>query len=259
MFNYDQCPNSSTKNYFQGYRLPDFVIIGTQKGGTTACRNNLALHKDIAIYPYEVHFFDDHFKNGPRWYSKLFRRFQSNLTLWGERSPSYLFVHEVAAQMRRMMPHAKIIVLLREPTARAFSAYRHFTIDARENRTFAHAIRDELRELDARHILNVSSPIGLWNMSRTPQRQFSYIERGFYQVQLDHWLQYFPRCQILIAISERLLAEETRNLEMNRIFRFLGVGINSSLHFGKAHMFESKIPKNNPVVDWAWNSPDVNE
>jgi len=62
MFNYDQCPNSSTRNYFQGYRLPDFVIIGTQKGGTTACRNNLALHRDIAIYRYEVHFSDDRFK-----------------------------------------------------------------------------------------------------------------------------------------------------------------------------------------------------
>src|SRR5229473_3108964 len=116
--------------------LPDFVIIGTQRGGTTSLYNYLAEHPSIgAASIKEVHFFDtSHYKQGLAWYRAHFPPFvqkyytqhvQKQAFITGEASPYYLFHPFAARRMANSLPHVKLIVMLRNPVDRAYSHFYH--------------------------------------------------------------------------------------------------------------------------------------
>src|SRR5689334_8975756 len=115
--------------------LPDFIIIGAQKGGTTSLYNYLIEHPLIkSARRKEVHYFDRNFHKGVSWYKAFFptsleKYYAENILkkdfITGEGSPEYLFYPHCAEKAVRVLPQAKIIALLRNPVDRAYSQYRH--------------------------------------------------------------------------------------------------------------------------------------
>src|SRR5690606_33886153 len=114
--------------------LPDFIIVGAQKAGTTSLFHYLSEHPQI-ISPYkkEVHYFDgglnpeiDTFKKGEKWYRSNFpRKPKSKSIKTFEASPLYLFNPLAPQRIKDLLPNVKLIILLRDPVERAISQYHH--------------------------------------------------------------------------------------------------------------------------------------
>jgi hypothetical protein len=147
-------------------RLPDFIIGGAPKCATSSLHYILAEHQDIGMPRGELHFFDaddpithpDFFfvesgrlvtfdpddADGPlfRAYCERFRPFQ-DARLIGEDSTTYLFSDVAASRIKRMLPEVKLIFMLRDPVARAFSQYWHLVGSGRAKASFERAIATE--------------------------------------------------------------------------------------------------------------------
>src|SRR5207248_7427804 len=133
--------------------LPDFLIIGTQRGGTTSLYRYLKAHPCIgATSNKDLHFFDRRFHKGLSWYrshfpTKLEKAYAEQLRrltlVTGEASPSYLFHPHAPKRVAQVLPHVKLIVLLRNPVSRAYSQYHHAVELGFETLSFAEAIEAE--------------------------------------------------------------------------------------------------------------------
>lgn len=113
-------------------RLPDFLIIGAQKSGTTWLRELLRLHPDVFLPPKEVHFFNqpENYAKGPPWYARHFEE-AGERQIVGEKTPNYLYlpdrddVPDGARRIHDLLPEARLIAILRDPVQRAISALNH--------------------------------------------------------------------------------------------------------------------------------------
>jgi hypothetical protein len=195
--------------------LPDFLILGAQKAGTTALYAYLRWHPDITGPSFkEVSFFDRHYAQGERWYRAhlpLRRR-----ALVGEASPSYLFHPQAPERVARMLPESRLIALLRNPVERAFSHYQHEVALGREPLSFEEAIdrEDERMRGELDHMLRDPSYLShaWWN--------YTYVARGRYAEQLERWFGAFPRDQLLVLLTDELAADTPGTYR--RVLDFLG-------------------------------------
>lgn len=104
-------------------RLPDFLIIGAMRSGSTALFKYLAEHPSIFMaYPKEVRYFNKHFDMGIEWYRDHFDEANSD-QLAGEATPSYMHHHETVDRMADTVPGARLIAILRDPVDRTYSHY----------------------------------------------------------------------------------------------------------------------------------------
>ena len=197
-------------------RLPDFLIIGGQRCGTTSLYNYLVEHPGVApAFVKEVHFFDNRFEKGPGWYRAHFPLGGSKVT--GESSPYYLFHPHAPRRAFATVPGARLIVLLRNPIERAISQYHHQVRMGLETLSFEAALDKEAREL-AGEQERMEADEGY----HSPLHQaYSYLARGIYVDQLGAWLRYYEREQMLILRSEDLYADPPATLA--RTTAFLGL------------------------------------
>ena len=188
--------------------LPDFVIIGAQKCGTSSLYRYLADHPTVApAVGKEIHYFDWNFRRGVNWYrghfptrveQRLFRARTGQRLFTGEASPYYM-VHPLApVRLKALIPDAKLIALLRDPVERTLSAYHHQFRNGEETSTLEEALDLEPQRLAGE--IDRLAHDGSYN-SRA-HRKFSYMARGRYAEQLESWLRVFPREQLLVIRSE---------------------------------------------------------
>jgi hypothetical protein len=190
----------------------DFLIAGVQKGGTFSLYRLLERHPEIALSKAkEVHFFDN---EAIDWSSPRYEQYHRNFPRWregqvrGEATPIYIYWPEALERIRAYNPDIKLIVLLRDPIERTYSAWCHQRRKGRETLTFSAAIREGRARID--------DPKGFGN------RHFSYVERGFYAAQLGHALDLFPSSNVL-ALDSRKLSRDPGSL-LAEAASFLGVG-----------------------------------
>jgi hypothetical protein len=207
--------------------LPDFLIIGAQKSGTSSLYNHLLEHPLIAApLRKEVHYFDHNHFRGQKWYRAHFTlartlegtsRTGGNRRITGEASPSYL-LHPLAAERTAgLLPGAKLIVLLRNPIARAYSHYQHKVTAQREKLPFVEALAlEEARIQGEREKL-------LRNQRYDAKALFdySYLTRGIYADQLRLWYDHFPREQMLVLRAEDFFADTPA--AVHQVVGFLGL------------------------------------
>lgn len=182
--------------------LPDFLIIGAQKAGTSSLYKYLLQHPAILpAYQKEIHYFtipDLYFK-GEKWYRGHFPTgLVKGQRLTGEASPSYLFFPLVPERVYQMMPQVKIIVLLRDPVARAFSNYHHQVRRGLETLPFEEAIAQEPTRLGNDLQKTIDDP----RFHSLELAHHSYLLRGDYVTQLKRWRKFFPVEQMLVLKSE---------------------------------------------------------
>jgi len=188
--------------------LPDFIIVGAQKCGTSSLYRYLNEHPTVApAAGKEVHYFDWHFHRGPRWYRahfptvldrELFRLRTGQRLVTGEASPYYLFHPHAPKRVKAMLPDVKLIVLLRDPVERTFSAYHHQVRRGSEPLSFVEAIEREPERL-AGEIERLTRDETYRSFTH---RHHSYLARGVYVDQLEAWFREFPREQLLVIRSE---------------------------------------------------------
>jgi hypothetical protein len=203
--------------------LPDYVIIGAARSGTTHLLGQLNAHPNVLAGPREPHFFDTHrYTYGVSWYRL---RFPANAerkqaiaggldpVLTGESSPSYLAHPNVPARLARALPEARLIVLLRDPARRAASHWAWCLRQCGETRSFKDAVEAEI------------GPAGDSDGIRVPpDRRVGdplVVRRGLYQQQLERWHSHFPPHQMMVIQSERWFRDAPG--VMNEVCRFLGI------------------------------------
>ncbi len=219
-------------------RSPDFLIIGSHKGGTTSLFNYLSKHPQILpTVNKEIDFFSFYFDRGEQWYLSQFPKISPSLNfLVGEASPSYLNFPNVPQRAAQFVPKTKLIVLLRNPVDRAISHYHHWVRQFGETRTLAEAIESEIKRLDRASADDLIAG-KYW-------KHEGYLSRSLYVYDLQRWLQVFPREQLLVLNSETFYEQPEHCL--NRVFEFLGVAsyrIDSYLKFnaGDYHPIDEGI------------------
>jgi hypothetical protein len=207
--------------------LPDLIIIGAQKSGTTSLYTYLASHPAIArAVTKEVHYFDVNYHKGLSWYRTHFplrRQLEQAGRRLGvdpivvEASPYYL-AHPLAPyRVKGLLPNVRMIVLLRNPIERAISHHNHAIADGSERLPLAEAVEREEERLDGEAARIESVPL----YTSFNHQHFSYLARGRYAEQLEVWYSLFEREQLLILESARFFADPGATLD--RVYDFLGL------------------------------------
>ncbi len=193
--------------------LPDFLIIGAQKSGTSWLASMLRQHPDVYMPENEVHFFDKvhNYNKGESWYLEHFEDAEKGETV-GEKTPDYIWAnghgvegHDpmVHRNIRETLPAAKLIVLLRNPVDRAISAAKHII---RSGRVSPQHSLDELL---------VGSEYELIS-------GHGVLEYGYYYQHLAAYLDLFPSSRLLALFFEEDVVESPRK-GLKKVTRFLNL------------------------------------
>ena len=193
-------------------RLPDFVVIGAARSGTTTVARYLAGHPDIFLaVEKEVHFFDedDKFDLGETWYSSQFSDARQDQIV-GEATPAYMMVEPSAERMAGLIPDARLVAILRNPVDRAYSLYWFTRAWGHENRDPGVALRSAM---------DAEGP------SDPPPG--AYL--GSYVTQLERFTHFYPRSALLTVLFEDFSADPVGIA--GRVCGFIGAD-------------ESRLPRN---------------
>jgi Sulfotransferase domain len=220
--------------------LPAFLIIGTMRGGTSSLFKYLESHPDTAAsLRKEVNYFTRFWEKGADWYRAHFPITRRRLAF--EASPNYLF-HPLAAMRAEVtVPNAKLIVLLREPAARARSHYDHMVRLGFERRGFIRALESESRLVhDA--LLRFDEDEHIWQPMFL---RYSYMSRGYYADQLERWLSFFPVENFLVLWSEDFFAKPSEALD--RISEFLSISPRRFSSVDRNYSIPAVVQRDTPV------------
>lgn len=186
------------------YSLPDFLIIGAQKSGTTALSYNLNQHPYIFMPiengEIEIHYFDKDVlwkEKNIHWYMK---HFVKPNCLQGEKTPEYLFSHKCHKRMQSILPNVKLIILLRNPVDRAYSQWNHFNQIYEQSKYWGWVKTDFENAIESNQGL---------------------LLRGEYINQINHLLKFYNKEQIYIGIAEKM--KKNPKEEMKNIYTFLNI------------------------------------
>lgn len=154
----------------------DFICVGAQKAATSWLHNVLSEHPAIVTStPKELNFFTAHYDRGATWYESFFTEL-THEQICGESSPTYFFSADAPVRAQQYNPDMRIIVVLRDPIARAFSNHLH--------------------EIRKGHIPSDTSFEN--GMASNP----TYVAQSQYRANLERWLACFDRSQILVLLAE---------------------------------------------------------
>jgi hypothetical protein len=174
--------------------LPDFVIIGAAKGGTTFFYNLLTRHPHVESAAFkEVHYFDHLFDEGTEAYRQCFplpRWKDGRKTITGEATPGYLFHPHAPERMAEIVPQARLITLLRNPVDLVYSSYQHRVRKGQEDRSFEQTVRAALNNPHEVRLV-----------------------RGIYVDHLLRWRRFYSDEQMLVLKSEDFFEEPVETLK----------------------------------------------
>ena len=202
--------------------LPDFLIIGAQKAGTTFLYYLLCQHPYVApTSEKELHFFDSQkFNKGEGWYRSNFPPPTSengHKVITGEASPYYIYHPLAARRAAQVVPHARLIVLLRNPVDRAYSDYQNRLREGNEFLGFEEAIEAEEERIKGEKEKMLADE----GYSSASHRRHSYLARGVYVDQIKEWHEHFDPDQLLVLKSEDFFVRLQESL--GEVSNFLGL------------------------------------
>lgn len=207
--------------------LPDFVIVGAQKAGTTSLFAYLAQHPRIAEpSSKEVHYFDYNYHRGENWYRGHFpltaemeqwSEAQGGAMLTFEASPYYMYHPLAIERMAADLPGVKAIAMLRDPVARAYSHYWHEHNKGQDDLSLEEAIVQEPRRLAGEAEKMRDHP----DYRSYAHQHFSYVDRGRYAAQVERLHDVLGAANVCLLKSEAFFADPATETE--RVFEFLGL------------------------------------
>ena len=198
--------------------LPNFIIAGTVRSGTTSLYNYICNHPSVLPAAYdEIGFFDSNFQLGTMWYQSMFPtkkqmelvQEKTNFCLTGEDTPFYFWNKDAIKRISELIPNCKIIMIFRNPVDRAYSNYQLGKRENKEDLSFEKTIEIE------KQIINK----GTKNLNFSEPR--TYLIKSLYSLQLKNWLTSFSKDQLYFLSTEQLSSKP--NETMSGIFNFLGL------------------------------------
>lgn len=187
--------------------LPNFLIIGAMRSGTTSLARYLGAHPDVFMAPVkEVHYFDWNFDQGLDWYLAHFRG-RTSESVVGEASQTYMYDALARQRMAETLPEARLLAILRNPVDRAYSHYWMNQAQGLEQLDFPAALEAEKERLATG--------------DRRGADRYSYLDRGRYLKQLQDVCRYFPRESLSVVLFEDLRDDSPRTYL--QACRFLGI------------------------------------
>lgn len=191
--------------------LPEFIIFGVSRSGTTSLYQYLAQHPNIEpCVVKEPRYFDMYYDRGINWYKmnfpSIWKKFFFNIIkkktiITGEASGAYLQNPHAAKRIYQLNPHMKLIILMRNPVDRAFSHYKRRVKNGTEKLSFEDAIDQEENKIKGEMERMEKNE----NYYSSIYHGLSYLTTGLYAPRLKIWLKYFPLNQILILENSELL------------------------------------------------------
>lgn len=192
-------------------KLPEFIIGGAQKAGSTWLARMLSNHPELFVPAKELHFFnsEENFAQGASWYAEKFSDAQPG-QICGEKTPDYLFVEKAdgsrlpaAERIQAMLPDVKLLFVLRDPVTRAISALRH--------------------NLWFRRLPISARPTEvLFGQHKELAESFGILSKGLYALQLRHYYDLFPAEQIKVWIFEEDIKKKPLQI-IKEAASFIGV------------------------------------
>ena len=178
--------------------LPNFLVIGAAKSGTTSLAHYLRSHPQVYMADFELHYFtaERRWRLGQAWYQAQFKTAKDEIAV-GEKSPSYTrypLYQGVPGRIATLLPEVRLIYLVRHPLQRIRSEYLHRAVNGRESKPLDEAV--------------FSNPA-------------AYLDTSRYALQIEQYLQHFDRAQLLVVTAEDL--RHIRAATLGRVQRFLGV------------------------------------
>lgn len=244
---------------------PDFLIVGAQKSGTTSLHFYLAQHPHLlGSRPKEIRYFhkDENFKKGRKWYHNSFKNIDGKREfLCFESTPENLYIPNAAQRIKKEYPGIKIIILLRDPVERAYSAwnmYREFV----EKNINQQLLTNFIRKSDSAIIHE------LFNASEFPdfdtfiekelngiktEQDFiepSILRRGLYYSQVKMYYELFGKENVLVIGFKDFISNKVSVL--NRILQFLNLPESEwkFLNDEKRHSFSYKSTMDSKMKDF---------
>ena len=204
--------------------LPDFLVIGAKRCGTTSLFYHLPEHPCISKSPHDnMGFFNDNFHLGVNWYKSFFPTIFTRNKIKSEFgnflafdvTTTYMEEESTANNVYQIKPNMKIIVILRNPVDRAYSQYHLNLREKAEKRSFEDAMEENMNEL------NKESYERYEIKPKFSVEENNYLKKGLYAQQLRHWLNIFPMESMLILSTEEF--ESNQQVIYNKIFEFLNI------------------------------------
>lgn len=206
---------------------PAFLIVGAQRCGTTSMFKTLAQHPGVArpFLRKGIHYFDMAYERGPRWYRGHFplaatsrlRRLGGAGPLTGESSPYYSFHPRSADRIAADLPEVKLIMLLRDPVERAYSAHSHELARGFETEPFERAIELEEQRIAGQRERMLADP----DYSSYDLQHHAYVARGRYVEQLRRLEAAVGRDRLLVLDSDEFFS--TPEPVFAEVLAFLGL------------------------------------
>ena len=204
--------------------LPDFIIIGSMKCGTTSLYYDICEHPCVSPAAYdEIGFFDSNFHLGLNWYRSMFptkRRIEDirrkeGVAITGEDTPFYFWNPVAAKRIQKLLPNIKLITILRNPIDRAYSEYQDLVSSESNSPSFETFIENEINTRRKDSSLITEENFEIFNQKN------SYLLKGIYVDQLKIWAGLFPKEQIFTLSTENLNSEPITALES--VFQYLNL------------------------------------
>lgn len=211
--------------------LPNFLVVGGQKCGTTSLHEYLSLHPDIYLPSVkETHFFADpkKYENGIEYYEKEYFSDWKGEPAVGEVDPDYIYIPDALERIRQHLDvkNLKIVLLVRNPVDRAFSHYLMTYRRGVEKESFENAIQLEHKRIKK----------GFYE-----REHFSYLDRGFYGRDVERFLNVFPSHNVMV-----LDAYEFRNNTLGcirNVLDFIGVDAAYKSDILDKRFHEATVPR----------------
>lgn len=211
--------------------LPNLLVVGAQKAGTTSLFDILNKHPDFYLPKKEIKFFhrDEHYQKGINWYSKHFKNHAGEKYI-GDFTPDYMAYSWTAERISKHLDEPKIIFILRQPAKRAYSQFNFYRMNGVENETnFEKVIAKEFIDLNQNTFVNWYTPA-------------NYISRSIYSPQIERFSKYFKCENIHIIIFEELFIHKKKEAIVE-LENFLDVGLESYLVKSEKSNI-TQLPKN---------------
>ncbi len=198
--------------------LPTTVIVGAQEAGAAELYTHMLKHpRCYGAAEMEVDYFSRYSTQPLAWYRSRFpwrrrvRRRQGHVL---EASPSYLPTPSALRKMQKVLPNARIVVVLRDPVSQAFSHYQLERSRQLESRSFAEAVEDEIR---------ANAFPAKWGLALRDGAlpMLGYVAGGYYALQLELLYKMYRRNRVLVLDSANLFADAAATC--NRVFDYMGL------------------------------------
>lgn len=211
--------------------IPEFIIVGTMKSGTSSLMHQLRRHPEIHTPDKELHFFNRkaNYEKGIDWYKEVLLKNKPDAAkVIGEKTPTYSYQADVAEKIYKDFPNVKLIWVFRNPVDRTYSNYLHALKQGVDYYTFEKAIKKEEKRIQKNIFMG-------------------YKQRSIYVRQVENYLRFFPKENMFFLLFEDLIQPYGEKHVLNDLFDFLGVS-KTGFQYERKPSNPTRLPKHPKVL-----------